>query len=66
VMFEPALVKLPIIEGAELWRQAAQCPDQPELRGGPRPLSDADPSERRLFGGIRGTPPRRGRSDLKS
>src|ERR1700704_546541 len=33
VMFEPALVKLLIVEGAELWRQAAQCPDQPELRG---------------------------------
>ena len=33
VVLEPALVKPLIIEGTKLWSQAAQCPDQPELRG---------------------------------
>jgi hypothetical protein len=33
MMFEPALVEPLIIEGAEFWRQAAQSPDQTELRG---------------------------------
>ena len=30
---EPKLIKLRIIKGAEFRRQAAECPDEPELRG---------------------------------
>jgi hypothetical protein len=33
MIFELALVEPLIIEGAKFWRQAAQGPDQPELRG---------------------------------
>src|SRR5882757_29418 len=33
MIFKLVLVEPFIIEGAEFWRQAAQSPDQPELRG---------------------------------
>src|SRR5260370_41780001 len=31
--FEPELIELLVVEGAEFRRQATKCPDQPELRG---------------------------------